>query len=202
MTREESRIQTRLKLLAAARAVFARQGYGGASVDRIAEHAGFSKGAFYSNFESKEDVFLQLLETTGIEEAEDLRKTLEGVVSPDDIIQAVADWADNHRKDPDTPLILQEMIRRARADETFGRRHEQLFHHNWLTVGRLLMPIFEGHSTPTDAMSLGALVMELTYGNVLHFQTDPTAGKLVGIVLQSLRFRARHSGTGESQSAL
>lgn len=190
MTREESRTLTRSKLLASARAVFAREGYGGASVDRIAEHAGFSKGAFYSNFESKEDIFLQLLETTGVEEAEDLRRALEGVVAPDAIIQAAADWADHHRKDPDTPLILHEMIRRARADATFGERHEVLFHQNWLTVGGLLMPIFEGQSAPTDPLSLGALVMELTYGTALHFQTHPSAGDLVSLVLQSLRSNA------------
>ncbi|MBB3228220.1 AcrR family transcriptional regulator [Luteibacter sp. Sphag1AF] len=190
MTREESRTLTRSKLLASARAVFAREGYGGASVDRIAEHAGFTKGAFYSNFESKEDVFLQLLENTGVEEAEDLGHALSGIADPDAIIKAVASWANHHRKDPDTPLILYEMIRRARADATFGKRHEVLFHQNWLAVGTLLMPIFEGRQAPTDPLSLGALVMELTYGNALHFHSHPTAGDLVSLALKALRSSA------------
>jgi AcrR family transcriptional regulator len=61
LTREESRERTRGLLLAAGRSVFARSGYGGASIDMIAETAGFSKGAFYSNFDSKEAIFLELL---------------------------------------------------------------------------------------------------------------------------------------------
>jgi AcrR family transcriptional regulator len=62
LTRQESRQRTRERLLAAAVEVFSRQGYHAASVDEIAEAAGFSKGAVYSNFASKEDLFLALLD--------------------------------------------------------------------------------------------------------------------------------------------
>src|ERR1700684_1380416 len=62
MTREQSRAQTRDRLLAAARAVFARRGFHGASVEEIASEAGFSTGALYSNFDGKEDLFLVLME--------------------------------------------------------------------------------------------------------------------------------------------
>src|SRR5476651_1230221 len=62
MTREQSRANTRERLLAAARIVFARSGFHGASVEEIASEAGFSTGALYSNFEGKEDLFLVLME--------------------------------------------------------------------------------------------------------------------------------------------
>ncbi|TIS14873.1 MAG: helix-turn-helix transcriptional regulator, partial [Mesorhizobium sp.] len=62
LTREQSQALTREKLLASASEMVARDGYSGASIERIAEEAGFSKGAFYSNFTNKEDIFLQLLE--------------------------------------------------------------------------------------------------------------------------------------------
>ncbi len=42
--------------------MFAERGFYGASVEEIAERAGFSKGAFYSNFETKDDLFLALLD--------------------------------------------------------------------------------------------------------------------------------------------
>ena len=61
-TREQSRAQTRDRLLAAARRVFARSGFHGASVEEIASEAGFSTGALYSNFDGKEDLFLVLME--------------------------------------------------------------------------------------------------------------------------------------------
>jgi AcrR family transcriptional regulator len=62
-TRDQRRAQTRERLLLAARRVFARRGYHAASVDEIAEEAGFSSGALYSNFEGKEDLFVALMES-------------------------------------------------------------------------------------------------------------------------------------------
>jgi AcrR family transcriptional regulator len=61
-TREQSRAATRESLLAAARRVFARSGFHGASVEEVASEAGFSTGALYSNFDGKEDLFLALME--------------------------------------------------------------------------------------------------------------------------------------------
>jgi AcrR family transcriptional regulator len=62
LTRAEQKARTRDRLLAAARRVIARRGLGAASVDEISEHAGYSSGAFYSNFESKDEVFAAALE--------------------------------------------------------------------------------------------------------------------------------------------
>jgi AcrR family transcriptional regulator len=60
LTRDEQREQTIAQLLQAAAEVFARKGYHAASVDDVDEAAGFTKGAVYSNFESKEALFLAL----------------------------------------------------------------------------------------------------------------------------------------------
>lgn len=62
LTRAEAKARTRELLLAAAARTFARKGYAGASVEEIAEAAGFSVGALYSNFGGKEDLFLALSE--------------------------------------------------------------------------------------------------------------------------------------------
>jgi len=62
LTRQESRALTRARLVEAAGLVFAERGFYGASVEEIAERAGFSRGAFYSNFDSKEDLFLAVLD--------------------------------------------------------------------------------------------------------------------------------------------
>ena len=63
LTRQESRAATRAKLIESAAEVFAERGFYGASVEEIAERAGFSRGAFYSNFASREDLFLAVLDT-------------------------------------------------------------------------------------------------------------------------------------------
>lgn len=60
LTRAEAKARTRRLLLEAAARTFARKGFAGASVEEIAETAGFSIGALYSNFASKEELFLEL----------------------------------------------------------------------------------------------------------------------------------------------
>lgn len=61
LTREESKARTRQELLRAASRLFLRNGFVATSLSDIAEEAGLTKGAVYSNFESKEDLFLALL---------------------------------------------------------------------------------------------------------------------------------------------
>ncbi|WP_251864830.1 TetR/AcrR family transcriptional regulator [Achromobacter sp. Marseille-Q4962] len=61
LTREQSRDQTRQRLLDAAQSIFLAKGFAAASVEDIAESAGYTRGAFYSNFTSKSELFLQLL---------------------------------------------------------------------------------------------------------------------------------------------
>ena len=61
LTRAEAKARTRERLLDAAARVFAQKGLAGASVDEIAEAAGYSIGAVYSNFGGKEQLFVELL---------------------------------------------------------------------------------------------------------------------------------------------
>ena len=65
LTRAEAKARTREQLLDAAARTFARKGYAGASVEEIAESAGYSIGALYSNFASKEQLFLELMAARG-----------------------------------------------------------------------------------------------------------------------------------------
>jgi AcrR family transcriptional regulator len=62
LTPDRRRAMTRRHLLEAAAIVFARSGFHGATLDEVAAAAGFTKGAVYSNFKSKDDLFLALLE--------------------------------------------------------------------------------------------------------------------------------------------
>src|SRR4051794_18729042 len=76
LTREQSRAQTRERLLDAARDVFARSGFHGASVDEIASAASYSTGALYSNFDGKEDLFLALMEREIDEHAREIAEAV------------------------------------------------------------------------------------------------------------------------------
>ncbi|SAK64277.1 TetR family regulatory protein [Caballeronia pedi] len=61
LTREQSRDQTRQRLLDAAQAVFIKKGFGASSVEDVAADAGYTRGAFYSNFSSKAELLLDVL---------------------------------------------------------------------------------------------------------------------------------------------
>jgi len=82
LTPERRRQQTREYLLKAAEQVFAERGFHGASLDEVAALAGFTKGAVYSNFKNKEDLFLALLESHYQQELAAVRATLEHADSP------------------------------------------------------------------------------------------------------------------------
>ncbi len=62
VSRAERQAKTRTDLIGAARTVFLRRGFHGASLEEIAQEAGYTKGAVYSNFDDKDDLFLAVLE--------------------------------------------------------------------------------------------------------------------------------------------
>src|SRR4029450_1609728 len=62
LTRAEKSVQTRAQLLGCARRLFLRRGFHAASLELVAEEAGFTIGAVYSRFGSKADLFLAILD--------------------------------------------------------------------------------------------------------------------------------------------
>ncbi len=109
MTREQSRANTRERLLAAARSAFARSGFHGASVDEIASEAGFSTGALYSNFDGKEDLFLVLMER---EIEEHAREIAEAVGARDSMAEKATggarQWMTMIDREPELLLLFME----------------------------------------------------------------------------------------------
>ena len=90
LSRPESQARTRARILEAARELLARHGLAHCSVDAISEQAGFSKGAFYSNFGSKEAVFLELLREHTAEEQQKLAAALQASTDPTTALRAVS----------------------------------------------------------------------------------------------------------------
>lgn len=186
LSREESRALTRVKLLASAREVVAREGYESASVERIAEEAGFSKGAFYSNFATKEEIILELLETHSLQDVKDISTLLDDVKDPFEMIERISNWALERSSDPTWGMLALELFRRARRDATFGERHSNLFREQWKGLGQILLRLFPEGEAPADPEALGGVVFELTYGAASGFKAGPTAGDMVKLVLTAL----------------
>jgi AcrR family transcriptional regulator len=85
------REQTRQHLLAAALDVFAEDGFGRATVEQVCERAGYTRGAFYSNFSSLDELFLAMWQQRSQQMLADLAAALDGVAGtpPDKVIRSV-----------------------------------------------------------------------------------------------------------------
>lgn len=196
LTREQSQARTRARLLESARELVAKEGYEGASIERIAEEAGYSKGAFYSNFGSKEELFLDLLEQHAGQDLEELNVLLGSVTEPQIVIDRISEWSGARATDPTWGLLALELFRRARRDATFGERHATLFAAQWEGVGQLLMKLFPD-KPPAAAMTLGGIVMELTYGAASSFTSGPHVEELVRVTLTALHLAHGTPPAGE-----
>ncbi len=187
LTREQSRARTRERLLVSAAVVFTREGYAGASIDRIAEEAGYSKGAMYSNFASKDELFFAMFDFYALGQAEELCRRLDAAPDADAIIATACAWADGLLHEPDLRLLVVDMARLARADPAVAARHTRMFDDEWHQVGSRLVRIFPPGGSPVPVLQLGALVMDIAYGNATQLHAGLTAGDLIGMALRALR---------------
>jgi AcrR family transcriptional regulator len=116
---QERAAVTRDLLLRAAEQVFARVGYEKAQVEEIAEAAGFSKGALYAHFKSKEELFLGLYETKTASYLAKLRHDLDSAPTREVKIDAFRSFYIDLSKEKDWALITLEV-------KLFIRRHPEV----------------------------------------------------------------------------
>src|SRR5882757_2492627 len=106
-----TRDDTRDKLFEAAARVFEEQGIGGASIETLAAAAGFSRGAFYSNFKSKDELIIAMLEDHVEQSIRRIHDLLAKHKNLPDFIDALKTM-DRSQQDPlgRSPLLHMEMI--------------------------------------------------------------------------------------------
>lgn len=125
-TRAEKQARTRAELIATAAEVFARRGYNGASVEEIAEQAGYSHGAVYSNFEGKADLFLAVFEDYMAERARELAATQVDVAADAPLevrARVLADqWMERFSRDRASVVLHMEFIAHASRDPELAGR--------------------------------------------------------------------------------
>lgn len=114
LSRAESQAQTRARLVETARALFLREGYASTSLERVAEVAGYSKGAVYSNFHGKDDLCLAVLDSIQSEVADAVLTALDGAATFDEALQVFDMWADARLGDPEWAALEAEFAARAR----------------------------------------------------------------------------------------
>ncbi|MGW0876547.1 TetR/AcrR family transcriptional regulator [Streptomyces sp. NPDC002740] len=121
LSRVESQERTRERLVTTARDLFLRNGYAATSLSDVAEAAGFSKGAVYSNFRNKDYLCLAAIDDI---RAEQLRLLTESVVGDDrfDVrLAAFSAWGEAHIGDEAWTTLEVEFLTRARHDAELRR---------------------------------------------------------------------------------
>ena len=131
LTREENTEQTRRRLLAAAQEVFLERGFHAASLEAVAERAGFTKGAVYSRFGSKADLFLALLAERGPATVREVAALANDAESGEELLDTFRRyWTARLNEGPAWSLVLMEFWTSAGRDralrERFRELHEQL----------------------------------------------------------------------------
>jgi AcrR family transcriptional regulator len=141
LTPERRRELTRSALVEAAADVFARRGFDGASLEEIAEAAGFTRGAIYSNFGSKEDLLLAVVERYNQTLVGAFSDTLERAtdISQEEMtVSAAALWRDLIRRDPNLTALNLEFRLRALRNPAFRARFLELLHENDKRIADLI----------------------------------------------------------------
>ena len=171
-----TRDDTREKLFEAAARVFEEQGIGGASIEAIAAAAGFTRWAFYSNFKSKDELIIAMLEDHVEQSIGRIRDLLEKHKNLADFIDALK-TVNRSQQDPlgRSPLLHMEMILFvARAEKRRPELAKRL-----RARRKLVADIIEttaknsGRTTILNPAWAGALVLALEDGFRLHRLIDP-----------------------------
>ena len=123
LTRQEKREETRARLLAAAGTVFARHGLQAATLDEIAAEAGFTKGALYAHFASKEDLVLEMLDLRFAQRLEEIERAMATGEDPEETARrAAADFTSYLAADPEWQRLFFEFAAHAVRHPEFRAR--------------------------------------------------------------------------------
>jgi AcrR family transcriptional regulator len=126
LSRKQRQEHTRRCLLEAASRVFARRGLTQASVDEVAADAGFTKGAVYANFGSKEELFLEMLDVRFAARLEEMDRALSTDEPPEAQARAAGrDFIDYLSGDPDWKRLFFEAALHASRDEAFRAKLQE-----------------------------------------------------------------------------
>lgn len=169
LSREDSRARTRALLLRSARTVFSKRGYVGASIDEIAESAGFSKGAFYSNFSTKEELFLELLAAHMHDEAQVLGEFIGRAQNATEVPELLKEIGDLYRlfeTDVDWGLLVLEFNLHAGRDAKFFETFSKRFVDHRAKMAGLVEGLFKlaGAKMPCSSLDLAITLIAISYG--------------------------------------
>lgn len=175
LTRAERRERTREELISAAERLFIERGFHATSVDEIAFEAGYTKGAVYSNFESKEDLFFAVYERRVDRVVADYEQILREdgpVIGTERMVTEAA--RRRGREDGWLAVFFEfwaHVVRRPELRERFARIHARVLEP---LIGATERVVEErGIELPVDARGYTVAIYAMTIGLSLERLTQP-----------------------------
>jgi AcrR family transcriptional regulator len=160
--------------------MFLGRGYHGASLEQIANEAGFSKGVVYSQFDSKADLFLALLEQRIAERNREIARFVDGLVASDGLgleqgLGALVEHAsERDRADAEWGLLVIEFRVHAARDPDLNRRYGEMHERTVGGVAAIVARIYDhaGAALPLPAHDLARLLLTVAAGAGLEQATN------------------------------
>ena len=194
LTRAEQSGRNRALLLAAARKVFLKRGYHGASVEQIADEAGFSTGVVYSQFGGKAELFLALLEARIAERAAGNSRAVEGLAGDQGIARLLEHAASTDRAEPEWGLLVIEFRVHAARDPELGRRYADAHQRTLAGMEQAVTDLYQrtDEPPPLPPADLARLLVAVGAGARLEQAAAPGSSpmtQLAGLLAQLIQHR-------------
>jgi len=206
LSREDSREQTTQRLLDAAQKLIARKGLDAASVENIAEAAGYSRGAFYSNFESKDDLFIELLRRDHQEATEQFNELRTAGLPIDEVQIRARDLYAHMFRNNESFMSWTEARMMAARDAKFRAKLDALVAEKRAQVAAFIEYFYNlvGVKPPMAPEKMAMGFMSLAEGVRLFMMsspsemTQPTAESLLSLFVESVMNSARQQAVAGS----
>jgi AcrR family transcriptional regulator len=184
LTRKEKQEETRRLLLDAAERVFIRSGLQGSSVEEIAAEAGFTRGAFYSNFDSKDELFVELLHTRVYDRyAEMAEAAQQQPGTPRERLRWGIEQVRDVQKGEDGNWLFRlwlECLTQAARDEEFRKLAATFWSGNRALLAEQTKDAFKeaGRRPPLPAKQIATAMIALDIGLAVQHLVDPEEAPL------------------------
>lgn len=183
LTRAEQQARTRSALLEAAERVFHDRGFVGASVEAITLEAGFSRGAFYSNFESKEQLFAELLQDRVYTRYREMAQRANAPSDERPSLRQVGEQLAALQEAREGRWLFRlwlELLAHAGRDERFREIAAAFWRANRVGSAAAIAAAFAeaGKEPPVPAEHLASAMIALDIGLAIQHFVDPKAAPL------------------------
>jgi AcrR family transcriptional regulator len=194
MSRDDSREQTTERLLEAAQKLIARKGLEAASVEEIAAAAGYTRGAFYSNFNTKDDLFIELLRREHQKAMEQLNALRTNALPMEELQSGARDLYSRMYRDNESFMIWTEARMLAVRNSRFRTKLNALIAEKRGQIAEFTRYFYSrvGVAPPMPVEDLAMGFISLAEGVKLYMMSSPaemtpgTAEALLGLFIDSL----------------